>query len=395
MAHPQASGAAPPWLVPSRDHRRALVAALIALTVLALLVRLPLLDFESGDYGSFLRPWYDHIRERGFTAAMGERFSDYAPPYLYLLALATHLPFSPVVNIKLIELPFDALLALGVMLIVRERRKSALLSAAVYGAVLFLPTVVWNGARWGQCDAIFTSFVLFGVLFLLRGRAGLALLCLGAGFAFKGQAIFILPALVALTIKGRIPVRAWLLFPLPYLVAIIPAYFCGRPFWELLNIYRDQAELYHQLTLGVASVYQWLPNAGFLRDHGFKIATVVIGLAILVALHPRLRAGPREIVALVTFFALFCPFVMPRMHDRYFFIADVLSIAYVCYLPRTWYLPVLVVTASLFSYWPYLEGRTPIPLDVLTGLILLALAAVAVDLVRLAREASPRATMPA
>ncbi|MCK9520090.1 MAG: glycosyltransferase 87 family protein [Dehalococcoidia bacterium] len=385
------AGAEPESRLRTTSEAVAFPAALVLVTLAALLWRLPMLSFESGDYGSFLSPWYDHIREQGFATAMGERFADYTPPYLYLLALATHLPFSKIVDIKAISLPFDVLLAAAVMFVVRERSPSRTLSVAVYAAVLFAPTVVWNGARWGQCDAIFTSFVVLSLLFLLRNRAGLSLLMLGIAFAFKGQAAFVVPAYLVLTLKGRIPLRAWLLSPLPYFVAIIPAWYFGRPFWELVTNYVDQARLYKTLVLGAPNIYQWLPNAAFLHDHAFKLAAAIIALAMVAVAHPRLRPGNRETVVLATMFALLCPFVMPRMHDRYFFVADVLSIAYVFYVPRRWFLPVLVITASTFSYWPYLNGydHPPVEVKVLTALILAALATTLYDLWQLAQAEPP------
>lgn len=380
------STGAPPWAPTETTSTRRFVAILVGLTFFAFLVRIPLFDYESGDYRVALSVWYDHIAEHGFSA-FGERFSDYTPTYLYLLALATHLPFSKLVNIKLIELPFDVLLAVAVMLIVRERFPSRLAQGVAYALVLFLPTVVWNGAMWGQCDAIFTSFTVLGVLFLLRQRPWLAVLMLGVGFAFKGQALFVAPAFVFLTLKGRIPLPAWLLFPVPYLVAIFPSWLAGRPFWELVNIYRDQADLYQRLVLGLPNLYQWLPNAAFLREQSFRMSAVIILAAILIALLVRLHPGPREIVALATFFAVYCPFFMPRMHDRYYFIADVLSIAYAFFLPRSWYLPLLIVPVSLYAYWPYLHGTTPIHLKVLTGIAVLALLKMLYDLWQLSREA--------
>jgi Gpi18-like mannosyltransferase/putative flippase GtrA len=365
-----------------------LAFAFALVTAAAFAVRLPLLEFETGDYGSFLSPWYDHIRERGFTDAMGEQFSDYTPPYLYLLALATHLPFSKVVDIKAIGLPFDVLLAAAVTLVVRERYHSAAVLLAVYGAVLLAPTVVWNGAMWGQCDAIFTSFAVLSLLFVLRNRPVVGLLMLGIAFAFKGQAMFIAPAYFVLTVKGRIPLRAWLVLPLPYLVGILPAWLLGRSFWDLLTNYTDQARLYKALVIGAPNIYQWLPDTAFLRDHAFKVAAVVIGAAMLAVAHPRLRASNRETVVLATMFALLCPFVLPRMHERYFFMADMLTIAYAFYVPRRWFLPALVITTSTYSYWPYLFGydNPPVEMEVLTGLITAALAITWYDLWRLARE---------
>jgi hypothetical protein len=41
------------------------------------------------------------------------------------------------------------------------------------------------------------------------------------------------------------------------------------------------------------------------------------------------------------------------MHDRYFYLADVFSVIYALYRPRTWYVAALIVGASLLAYIAY------------------------------------------
>ena len=60
--------------------------------------------------------------------------------------------------------------------------------------------------------------------------------------------------------------------------------------------------------------------------------------------------------------ALVVPFFLPQMHERYFFLADVLSIVYAFYHPQHSFVPIVVVTSSLFSYFPFLFRATFIDL---------------------------------
>ena len=57
------------------------------------------------------------------------------------------------------------------------------------------------------------------------------------------------------------------------------------------------------------------------------------------------------------------PFLLPHMHDRYFFLADALSLTLAVVFPRLCFVPVLVSFASLTGYYAYLTGtwmfRTP------------------------------------
>ena len=41
------------------------------------------------------------------------------------------------------------------------------------------------------------------------------------------------------------------------------------------------------------------------------------------------------------------------MHERYFYLADVLSIIYAFYFPRYFYIAIIMQLCSLFSYAPY------------------------------------------
>jgi Gpi18-like mannosyltransferase len=70
---------------------------------------------------------------------------------------------------------------------------------------------------------------------------------------------------------------------------------------------------------------------------------------------------------------LIVPFFLPKMHDRYFYPADVLSIAFAFYYPQLFYIPILLGGASFLSYQQFLFEAQPVPLPVLTAVMLLAI----------------------
>lgn len=71
--------------------------------------------------------------------------------------------------------------------------------------------------------------------------------------------------------------------------------------------------------------------------------------------------------AMVTVLAV--PFFLPDMHERYFYLADVLSIIYACCFPRYFFVPILMQAVSLLSYIPYLLGNIQVPyLPLVSGL---------------------------
>ena len=348
---------------------------------LAVALRLTLFSYETYDYNDFLRHWYDHLQQNGFSG-FKTGFSDYTPPYLYLLWLATYLPVPKLYAIKLVSLPWDFALAFVALLLVRLKYDRRPIWLAAFAAVLFAPTVFFNSALWGQCDAIYTTFLLAALYSILKQRAGSALLFFSIALAFKLQALFLLPLFVVFWAKGKLPLKYFLLIPLAYVALCLPAFLAGRPFKELLMIYVAQTNTYQRLTSSAPNLYQWLPdNPGVFGTAGLIFAIALVGILSYASLKSDARWGKDLTVRLALAFALLVPFTLPHMHERYFFAADCIAIVYGFYFPRRFYVPLAVVTASLFSYFPFLFNEmTVIKLPYLALLLAGALLIVLVDL---------------
>jgi Gpi18-like mannosyltransferase len=350
---------------------------------LAMLVRFALFDFEGNDYRFFMGPWYDFIANHGVFSAFGRRFSDYSPPYLYLLAVATLLPLKKLYAIKLVSVVFDFVLATGVALTVRERYRERFLPTCAFFITLFAPTVLLNGALWGQNDVIFTSFLVFCVLFLVRGRNGLALLAYGLALAFKAQAVFLFPLLLTLLLVRRLRFKHFLLIPAVYLGLIIPSAIAGRPLWDLLLVYTHQAGEYRHLTMGAPNLYQWLPDNYALFCNAGILFTVFVILAICaLVVSTRATVGRDGIVRVAMVSVLVVPFCLPGMHERYFFPADLMAIVFAFYFPRFFLVPLVVCLASVFAYVPFLFGQTVVSPAHLSLFLLAAIVAVVADWVQ-------------
>lgn len=349
--------------------------------VAAVGARRAVIDFASGDYRNFLLPWWNHIVSHGRFHAMRSGFADYTPPYLYVLTALTYTGITPLHAIKGFGLLCDVGLAVAVAGLVSTRSRSL---AYVAGAVMLLaPTVFLNSAVWGQNDAMYTLFLVAAVWASALDRPLLTTVLFGMGLAIKAQAAFLLPWIVVLAMRGRLRARHVLAIPAVYVVAVMPAWALGRPLGQLLLVYRDQANVYHQLTLNFSNLYQWLPA----QVPGFKEAGLWFGLAVAAGV---CFVGARASAAFDSrtnvLFALWCavllPFVLPGMHDRYFFPADVLAIAYAFFDPRRWWLAVVVSTISLLSYMPFLFGTRPVNLQVVALGVLAVAAYLTADVIR-------------
>ncbi len=337
----------------------------------------------SVDIQDFLLDWYDRLALDGF-GALREPFSNYTPPYLYLLFLATRtIGFIPkVAAIKLIPICFDFLNVFLVYKILRIRYPQG--RTASIGAVAFflLPTVLLNSAYWGQADGIYTCFLLACLFFLMKGRPFAAMIFLGIAFAFKAQAIFLGPFLLLLMIRKRIPWYALGLVPVVYVLMMVPAALTGRPLSELLTIYVNQTGFYRTLSEHAPNPYLFIPNT-------FYNPVVMIGLgvtalisviwAVLYARKIKEFTPPILLLCALVSAALM-PFFLPKMHDRYFYLAEVLSFLVAFYVPRLWRIALGYQLVSGLVYSVALRASV-VPVDpALAGSILILAAFVNIGL---------------
>lgn len=358
----------------------------------SLMIRFALLGFVSGDMRGDMIPWAEFIESHGGFSALGTGFSNYPPLYLYLLFLATCLPLPKLYAIKAVYLVFDYVAAWYVAGIVRERFGPGLRPWAALLTVLYLPTVVMNSALWGQCDAMYAAGLMACVAYLLRREHWKAFVAFAFAFSFKPQAVFLTPLLVALALERRF--SPWLFYIVPglYILLAIPAWLVGRSLMDLVFLYADQKILpFPSLTLGATNLYQWLSDEHF--DLFFRLGlglAAVCALALVWMLRRRFGAGLSDarLVQASLVSLVLMPYVLPAMHERYFFAADVLAVAYVFWFPRYWPVAVLVQVASFFTYLPYLFDKEPIPRPLLAVVMGVALVLAIRNLFR-----SPGTTM--
>ncbi|MGJ0119374.1 glycosyltransferase 87 family protein [Williamsia sp. MIQD14] len=334
------------------------VLAVIAVAAMGL--RLAFLDHRSLDFTAFLDRWYTHIADNGGFAAFKESFADYNYPYLYLIAILTYLHIPALVGIKGISIAFDFVLASFAYRIVGLRHPSFWPRALVFALILFLPTVVANSSYWGQADGIYSAFAVGGVYFLLRRRPWWACVFIGLALSFKLQAIFLVPVVAFLVLRRHIPWRSLLAIPAVMLLLDIPPLLVGAPIGDVLGVYVSQTGSYKQLTLGAPNLYQWISLSGnvtWIAYTGIGVVCVLTVAALLYALRHRPVLDDTAILLAVATSAVVVPFFLPAMHERYFFLAEVLTVVVAFYLPmRYWIIPVLVQIASFGGYFDSLTG---------------------------------------
>ena len=364
---------------------------LIAGVSLALTVRYLLLPIETNDYKYFLGPWYDFIVQNGHFAALKHSFSDYNVPYLYLMTTVSMLlpGVHKLFAIKMISITFDFVLAFLVYLCVRLKYPKGIVPVLAALATLLAPTVLINSAMWGQCDSIYTTFLVACLYCLLSGRQAWAFIAFGLAFSFKLQAVFLGPFLLWLLARQAVNWYHFLLIPMVYIVSALPAWLIGRPFAELCLVYFDQVGQHNILSMSSPNLYQWISN-DYYNYYPVGIAfTAGVALAIAAFLYQRrVPITAERMVFLATFSVLVMPYILPKMHERYFFPADVIAIILAFYCPRYWYVPVVVGLVSLSSYSSSF-GKIIIPLPWLAVVLLVLIAVLARKCLLIFRARSP------
>lgn len=359
-----------------KRHENRLI--LIIGIILALILRFLLFGYESADYKEFLSNWYDYIAQHGFEV-FAHDFANYNPPYLYLMAFVIYVfPFLPkIVAIKSISVVFDLLLGGFVYKLIHLKYPGSILAVFGYFAVLFAPTVFLNSSCWGQADAIYATFLVACLYWICTGRHWLALGSFGFALAVKAQAMFFAPFLLALLLKRQLSWKPFLLVPFIYLLTLVPSWIAGRNFSDLLFVYIKQSSTYHELSKHAPNFYIWFPDStyDFLYPAGLVLGLSVAFL-IIAGLMKSSRTVDRDLIVQMSFlFVLSIPYFLPKMHERYFYPADVLAIVYAFYFPKYFYVPIVVIICSFLSYLPYLFG-VDVPLN-LVSLVLGSIVVVA------------------
>jgi len=348
-------------------------------------LRLSVFDFQSTDYEFYLSKWYDffveHGRWRGFSE-LTEQVANYPPLYMYLVSLSTLIPLPKLYAIKLITIATDYLAAWYFWRLARREFPSEFRAWAVVTAFLFLPTVVMNGALWGQCDVMYTAGFLASLFYVLERQPVAALVAFGFSCALKPQAIFWCPFLAGLFVCGRMAWK-WIWIPAAmYVVFGIPEMLAGRPLLHTLAHWA-RVENPPGLTLGATNWYQWVieqqPNIFSWPGIVLTVCATAFFVLWMFEHRPDEQHDSQRLVSLALLSVLFPPFLLPGMHERYFFAADVLSVIYAFYVPHGVWVPILVQFASAFTYLPYLFHQEPVPRPLLALVMLAAIALVVVN----------------
>lgn len=157
---------------------------------------------------------------------------------------------------------------------------------------------------------------------LARGRGRAAVVMAALAFSFKLQAVFFLPVGLVALLQKKLKWHDLLWFPATFTLTALPAIALGKPPLDTLMIYINQTTMYSwRLNWSAPSLFSL--TGGLPLEAGFwlGLTAAVVCVVILTICAVRYKFPLLPVAAA---FCIFIPFMLPAMHDRYFFLADVL-----------------------------------------------------------------------
>jgi Gpi18-like mannosyltransferase len=303
--------------------------------------------------------WFQSIVTKG-AAAFKEYNFGYSPASMYLFILATLLPFQSYIDIKLIALPFIPVSGLIISHLVYKLTHDRVSAWLGYTATILLPTILTNASLWGQTDIYYSLMALLCIFFIIRKKPYAAIIAWSISLSLKAPALFLAPFLLIMLIRKQIPWKTLWIPPFVYIAFSIPFILLGSPILNTLGIYVTQSEGFHSLCMNCASIWS------FFQGINYDIGVVLgIGLAFVSALIYMVLVylkldldDPRQIILAAILSAILIPFLLPKMHDRYFYFAEMLSISIIFIDWRYFLVTILLQISTLIGYWHFLQNTS-------------------------------------
>ncbi len=368
------------------------------LVLLALVIRFMLMpDTDlSPDYNTYYLDWVNQYREYGIITGLGKNIGDYYVPYNIMYAICSLFSCEPYVPITIFSTIAEFVTAFYIVKIIKHLAVNSDNAALadkrawfVGVGSLFLPFVVFNGALWKQCDAIYVVFMVIALYHILKENYRLAFVFLAISFSFKLQAIFIVPLfIVVYMIKKGFSILEFLWVPVMYLVMGLPSVLCRKGLRDTYFAYLSQTNEVQTEGYGMVSYYPNIYNFG-LDDFDELLKTpaimLVAGLMVIIAVfaynHRDYFEKDINLLVIGSFMAWTMCMFLPGMHERYDYVI-VLLMTVLSLSVKKELLPIAIIMniSSLLVYIIVLFGYKGIPITIISAVELAAYIYMAVHL---------------
>lgn len=312
-------------------HRLIKYAVLLFVSFLAVYIRYLGRDVLSDDIKNCVTGWSDELVSAGpGINSLLNYTGDYAMTYVFLIWLLIKLPVPLLYSLKAVNVLFDFGLAVVVGRIIKYFRPENDYSFCWgYCVTLLLPNVFLNSSFWGQCDAIYTFFLLAAFLCLLYKKYPIVMILFGMALSVKLQSVFMLPfLLVAYWLLKEFSVLQFLIVPIVMMAMNIPAIIAGHSPLIAFTAYARQIGGYPWLYYFYPNLYFFFQaRPYYLFGSGAILLTVTAFLIFVVLLvEKKVELNRENMVPILLWTAYTCTFFLPTMHERYGYFAELIAV---------------------------------------------------------------------
>lgn len=338
-----------------------LTVVFAAVTLVGIFIHFCGLGFQSGDYLSFLKPWWTIIKSAGI-GGLSKQVGNYNIPYQIIIYIMTLFPWDSLIAYKSLSIVFDFALACGVMLITAQITKSKVLSLVSYALTICSLTVLFNSSFWGQCDSIYTAFIIFAIYFIFKDKTALSFVMLGFALAFKLQMIFIIPVfLFYYILEKKVSILHFLIIPAVDFALCLPVMLFGRNIVDIFTIYAEQTDYGKQIQMNCPNLYALMCNgADATYYYLFKTLSIILSIGVLgfmlgMFIYKKVDLSDKKNFLLTAIWTVFtCIMFLSSMHERYSYLLDILLILYAVSYRKNIIPAIICNLISLRGYCSYL-----------------------------------------
>ncbi len=331
------------WVIIKHGKSRTILKVLFLFGI-SYILRILLADFISIDYHWFLSQWVNQYRGMSIRQCFARQVGNYTPFYNYFLILFSRLPIYDLYLIKILSFYFEVLTAIFVMKLI-AKIKGTQVNPLHLAITLILLIPLLNSSQWGQCDAIYTFFAVAGIYYAINRQSLLCFIMMGFGLAIKMQILFICPVVLILLICRNSKGEKYLLWkhiwlaPLVFSLINLGPFLFGGSLFRVIDVYINQIFVGNPgeaLCVNCANAFLWLsrikqssllyPILSFVFVGIVALLLTVIIISIIKLMKDRLENI--DVLMLAVFIPLIEVFFLPKMHDRFFYIAEIFMFIY-------------------------------------------------------------------
>lgn len=368
-----------------------LLVMIVLISVIALVVRFSVISLISGDSYWYLEPWVKFIRDHGGLSSLNEvpisyyqfpqgtipygdprlanlsiegiNFSraNYPVFYYFLLALVSYLPVPALTVIKIVSYVFDFVLAFAVLKTMGLFTKNKVALVISYLLALFLPTFLINSALWAQTDAVYGGLALWFIYFIIKEKPKTAMIFIGLALTIKLQTVFILPIVGWLFLKRKFRLFYLVIPVLIVFASFIPSYIAGMDLITPIKQYTEIGNTFSSINLNSGSLYAIFDGINgrlspVIVNFAVPMAFLILIVLIYYVYRSNISVNLESVILVATIISVLTPYLLPRMHDRYFFMGEVFVLFYALTHKNKWHLVILSQVSAMLAYANFILG---------------------------------------